>query len=151
MAESSVIKTQEDLDRWGKFLAAQPLPMTVAYTKGSKRTNPQNALVHKWFAEIAVHRGDTTATDVKAECNLQFGKDIMMEDEEWASAFGYFFEPLSYQAKLKAIKVFDIPFTRKMTVPQLTGYMDEMAREYRSQGIFLTDPELRGYGETNRD
>lgn len=41
--------------------------------------------------------------------------------------------------------VFDIPFTRRMSSPQLRGYMDEMGREYRQRGVYLTDPELQGY------
>lgn len=142
---SKVIKTQEDLARWVDFLNAQPLPITVAQTAGAKRTNPQNALVHRWFGEIAAHFGDKTAKEVKAECNLMFGLDIMRQDADWASAFDYIFQSLSYAAKIKAIMVFDIPFTRKMTVPQLTQYMDEMGREYRGRGVYLTDPELRGW------
>ena len=142
---TKVLKTPEDLEQWVKFLTAQTLPITVAQTAGAKRTNPQNKLVHKWFGEIAAHRGDTTLAEVKAECNLQFGLDIMNENEEWRDAFGYLFQSLNYKSKLKAIRVLDIPFTRKMTVPQLTQYMDEMGREYRSQGVYLTDPELQGY------
>lgn len=144
---TKVIKTPEDLEQWVKFLTAQTLPITVAQTAGAKRTNPQNALVHKWFGEIAAHCGDKTAREIKAECNLQFGLDIMNQDSAWEKAFGYIFGNLSYPAKIKAIMVFDIPFTRKMTVPQLTQYMDEMGREYRSQGVYLTDPELQKYQE----
>ena len=142
---TKVLKTEADLAQWVKFLTAQTLPITVAQTAGAKRTNPQNALVHKWFGEIAAHCGDKTAKEVKAECNLEFGLDIMRQDEAWAKAFDYIFQSLSYSAKIKAIMVFDIPFTRKMTVPQLTGYIDEMGREYRQRGVYLTDPELQGY------
>jgi len=142
---TKVLKTEVDLAQWVKFLTAQTLPITVAQTAGAKRTNPQNALVHKWFGEIAAHCGDKTAKEVKAECNLEFGLDIMRQDEAWSKAFDYIFQSLSYPAKIKAIMVFDIPFTRNMTVPQLTGYMDEMGREYRQRGVYLSDPELRGY------
>ena len=45
--------------------------------------------------------------------------------------------------------VFDIPFTRKMRVPQLTLYMDEMGRYWRGQGVYLTDPELQKYQGEN--
>ena len=142
---TKVLKTPEDLEQWVKFLTAQTLPITVAQTAGAKKTNPQNRTIHMWFNEIAAHCGDKTEREVKAECNLQFGLDIMTQNEDWSKAFGYIFGNLSYAAKIKAIMVFDIPFTRKMTVPQLTQYMDEMGREYRSQGVYLTDPELQGY------
>lgn len=142
---TKVLKTPEDLAQWVTFLTAQTLPITVAQTAGAKKTNAQNKTIHMWFGEIAAHCGDKTAKEVKAECNLEFGLDIMRQDVEWASAFDYIFQSLSYPAKIKAIMVFDIPFTRKMTVPQLTGYMDEMGREYRQRGVYLTDPELQGY------
>ena len=142
---TKVIKTPEDLEQWVKFLTAQTLPITVSQTAGDKRTNPQNDTVHMWFAEIAAHCGDKTAKEVKAECHLEFGLDIMRQDAEWASAFDYLFQSLSHPAKVKAIMVFDIPFTRRMTVPKLRKYMDEMLREYRQRGVYLTDPELQGY------
>lgn len=140
-----VLKTPDDLAQWVDFLTGQPLPITVAQTAGAKKTNPQNRTIHLWFAQIADHSGDRTAREVKAACNLEFGLGIMRENEDWAAAFDYIFQNLSYPAKIKAIMVFDIPFTRKMTVPQLKGYMDEMMREYRTRGVFLIDPSLRGY------
>ena len=142
---TKVIKTPDDLAQWVKFLTAQTLPITVAQTPGAKKTNPQNRTIHLWFGEIAAHFGDKTAKEVKAECNLEFGLDIMRKNADWAKAFDYIFQSLSYPAKIKAIMVFDIPFTRKMTAPQLSGYMDEMGREYRHRGVYLTDPELQGY------
>lgn len=145
---SRVIKTQGDLEGWFKFLSLQPMPMTVSQTKGAKRTRPQNRTIHLWFGEIAAYMGDRTADEVKAECNLRFGLPILTRDDaEWSSAFGYIFNSLSYPAKLKAIRVLDVPFTRRMTVKQLTEYMDAMQVEYRGQGIHLTDPELMKYGE----
>ncbi|QDP54171.1 MAG: hypothetical protein GOVbin4685_31 [Prokaryotic dsDNA virus sp.] len=141
------MKTEEDRERLVKYINFRGLPFTAAIADGVKRTNPQNALVHKWFAEIASHMGDRTAEEVKAHCNLTYGLDIMMRDPDWSSAFEYIFQSLSHAAKLKAIRVLDIPFTRKMRVPELKEYMDQMMRDYREMGIFLTDPELRGYDQ----
>lgn len=143
---SRVIKTEEDRAAWIEFLAAQNLPMTVSKLAGVKRSLPQNAILHKWMMEVAAYYGDRTPGEVKAECNLTFGRPILARDNpEWEAAFGYIFDNLSYQAKLKAIRVLDIPFTRQMTVSQLTEYLDGMLSTYRSQGIFLTDPNLQGY------
>ena len=143
--ETRIVKTDEDRERLVKYINFRGLPFTAAIADGVKRTNPQNALVHKWFGEIAAHMGDQTAAEVKAHCNLTYGLDIMMRDPDWSSAFEYIFQSLSHAAKLKAIRVLDIPFTRKMKVPELKEYMDQMSRDYREMGIFLTDPELRGY------
>lgn len=115
--------------------------------RAEQRTNAQNRLIHRWFADIARHHsfGETEA-DIKAECNLMFGRPILARDNpEWDSAFGYIFDALSKPAKLKAIRVLDVPFTRKMGVKQLTEYMDEMQRFYAQQGVVLTDPEARKY------
>jgi hypothetical protein len=143
--ETRIVKTDDDLERLIKYLRFRSKPFTASIADGVKRTNPQNNLVHKWFAEIARHTGDQTESEVKAECNLTYGLDIMRQDPEWDSAFGYLFDNLSHAAKLKAIRVLDIPFTRKMKVPELKGYMDQMQRDYREMGVYLTDPELRGY------
>lgn len=142
------MKTDEDRERLVKYINFRGLPFTAAIADGEKRTNPQNNTVHMWFEEIARHMGDQTAAEVKAHCNLTYGLGIMMRDPDWSSAFEYIFQSLSHAAKLKAIRVLDIPFTRKMKVPELTEYMDLMSRDYREMGIFLTDPELRKYDET---
>lgn len=124
------------------FIASAPQPYTVTFSKDRDRTSAQNNLVHKWFAEIAKQRGDTTAQEVKAECNLTYGRPILdRDDDEWSAAFGYIFGQLNHAAKLKAIRVLDIPFTRRMTVAQLTEYMDQMAADYRQQGFRLTQPD----------
>lgn len=141
-----VIKTPEQMAHWVAFLKSHPVPCSVSVTKGVKRTDAQNRTLHGWFGEIALALGDTTPAEVKARCNLQYGRPILDRDNpEWASAFGYLFEALSYEAKLKAIRVLDLPFTRLMNVAQLSEYMDQMRRDYTEQGIYLTDPDLRGY------
>jgi hypothetical protein len=149
-AETRIVKTDDDLDRLIKYIRFRSKPFTAVITDGAKRSLNQNSLVHKWFSEIARHMGDRTDAEVKAECNLTYGLEIMRQDPEWDSAFGYLFDSLPYAAKLKAIRVLDVPFTRKMKVSELKGYMDQMQRDYREMGIFLTDPDLRGYEDLNR-
>lgn len=143
--ETRIVKTEEDRERLVKYINFRGLPFTAAIADGVKRTNPQNNTIHLWFAQIAQHLGDQSIAEVKADCNLTYGKDIMMRDPEWASVFGYLFESLSRPAKLKAIRVLDVPFTRKMKVPELREYMDQMMKDYREMGIFLVDPSLKGY------
>ncbi|MEH6504972.1 MAG: hypothetical protein V7786_01765 [Sulfitobacter litoralis] len=115
--------------------------------KAEMRTNAQNRLVHRWFADIARHHsfGESEA-DIKAECNLMFGRPILSRDDpEWESVFGYIFDALNKPSKLKAIRVLDVPFTRRMGVKQLTEYMDQMSRFFAEQGVILTDPDARRY------
>lgn len=138
MSETRSIRDEQEARALAEYLMAAPKPVTVTITSGPRRSLSQNALLHVWFSTIAKHLGDQTEHEVKAFCNLTYGRPIKMRDEpEWARAFGYIFDGLSYAAKLKAIRVLDIPFTRSMSAPQLTEYMDQMQRDYAEQGIIL--------------
>jgi hypothetical protein len=113
---------------------------------GEARTSAQNRLVHQWFADVSRAAVGTTEAEVKAACNLTYGRPILARDDpEWEAAFGYLFDRLNHAAKLKAIRLLDVPFTRRMKVKQLTEYMDQMQRDYAEAGICLTDPEVRKY------
>ena len=136
------ITDSEGLGKALSFVACAEQPFTLTFSRETARTSAQNRLLHKWFAEIAKQKGDETAAEVKAFCNLTYGRPILdRDDPEWSAAFGYIFGQLNHAAKLKAIRVLDIPFTRKMATAQLSEYMDQMARDYREQGYRLTDPE----------
>lgn len=129
-------------------LGREAFPFSVTVSRDKKRTDAMNRTIHKWFSEIAKQQGDRTALEVKAECNLLYGVPIKRrDDQEWAEAFGAIFDSLNYAAKLKALRVLDVPVTRDMKVKQLCEYMDQMCRDYREAGFFLTDPELRKYQE----
>lgn len=109
------------------------------------RTTEQNALLHKWFVQIATQKGDETMLDVKGYCNLTYGRPIKVRDDpEWNAVFGYLFDRLGHEKKLKAIRVLDVPFTRNMNVSQLSEYMDAMSRDYRQEGFVLAQPEDQG-------
>ena len=136
------ITDSEGLGKALSFVACAEQPFVLTFAKDRDRTSAQNRLLHKWFAEIAKQKGDETAADVKAFCNLTYGRPILdRDDEEWRAAFGYIFDQLNHAAKIKAIRVLDIPFTRKMRVEQLSEYMDQMGKDYREAGFRLTDPE----------
>ncbi len=114
---------------------------------GEARTKAQNRLIHRWFGDIAKQIGGQSAADIKAECNLTYGRPILARDDpEWEQAFGYIFDALNRPAKLKAIRVLDVPFTRRMRVAQLTEYMTQMRRDYEEAGMRLTDPEEKKWG-----
>lgn len=132
-------------------LANVQQPFTIAVKQGKQRSNRYNRTLHMWFKEIAQQRRDVTEAEVKAECNLTYGRPILdRDDEEWSSAFGYIFDSLNHASKLKAIRVLDIPFTRKMTTKQLNEYTEQMLRDYRDAGFRLTDPEMQGIEEMMR-
>lgn len=136
------IRTSDDLGQWITHLGNMRLPFTASTVVGSKRSEEQNRTIHKWFGEIAAQRGDMSPQEVKAECNLKYGLPIMQRDDaEWAAVFGHLFRGLDYEKKCIAIRIMDVPFTRRMKVKQLTEYMDQLSRDERARGTILTDPE----------
>lgn len=110
------------------------------------RTLAQNRLIHRWFADISRALVGVSPADVKADCNLKYGRPILLRDDpEWQAVFDYLFRTVNDEAKKKAIRVLDVPFTRRMTVKQLTEYMNQMQQDYAEAGISLTDPDARKY------
>lgn len=139
---SSTIRTPEQRVELIAQIEAMELPFSVTTKKGANRTEEQNRTIHKWFGEIAAARQDVTALEVKAECNLEFGLPIMQRDDpEWAAVFGHIFRGLDYEKKLKAIRVMDVPFTRRMKVKQLTEYMEQVMQQAAERGHFITIPK----------
>lgn len=145
---SRILRTDSDREWWVRFLAAQPLPITVTAIKGAKRSLPQNATAAKWYAEIAAETGDTPIA-VKALCKHQFGLLIMQaENPAWVAEWEPLYGPLDYQRRLKLFEV--IPLTSKFTTRQMAAYMDAVQKTYTAQGIRLTDPEMQKYQQEMR-
>lgn len=143
--DKRTLHTAHDTARLIADIKGKTLPIMVAIRDGVDRTSEQNRLVHRWFKDISNWLGDMSEADVKAQCNLEYGRPILARDDpEWEAAFGYVFDALNLPSKLKAIRVLDVPFTRRMGVKQLTEYMDQMGRDYREQGVPLCDPDMRG-------
>lgn len=119
----------------------------VVYIGGAKdnRSDAQNRMIHKWFRDIEQQVEGESFYDIKAYCNLTYGRPILARDDpEWDAVFGFLFDVLTMEKKLKAVRKLDVPFTRRMSVDQLSEYMDQMMRDYIEMGIRLTDPELQG-------
>lgn len=128
------------------MLRGRKLPITVTWTQGAPRPTAQNRLAQRWFTDIATQLGDQTHEDVRAECKLRFGVPILRaENEAFRISYDRVIKALQYEDKLAAIKAFDLPVTRLMTVKQMTAFMDEMQRHWSAQGVRLTDPEALKY------
>jgi len=142
VAKTRTIEHEKDLEVLVTQLRDEKKPFRVVILQGAGRSVDQNALVHKWFGEIARQRGDCDMMDVKAECNLAFGAPILQRDDE---VWGRFWRAinLSHGQRIKAFKLGYVQCTSLMTTGQLTEYMDAMSRHYRGEGFRLTDPEGR--------
>lgn len=109
------------------------------------RTAAQNALLHKWFGEIAAQRGDVTRDQVKGQCHKKYGLPIRLENEVFAYLWGKTGALLSYEKQCILLASGEFKISSGMNVKQLSEYMDPMSRDYREQGVMLTDPNMRGY------
>ena len=147
---SRILRDELDKEAWAAFIAAQPCPVTVTLEHGEGRTLSQNALVHKWYGEIAKQTGDRTAAQVKGQCHLEYGVPIKMRDPSWAWVWAQISKRLDYEQQCKVFEKGILAMTRVMTVKELTEYMDAVSQAYRAQGIRLTDPEEMKYQDAFR-
>lgn len=144
-----ILRDERDRAAWVRFLAAQPLPMTVSAIKGAKRSLPQNSLFHDWVNIIAQETGQSQA-EAKAEIKLRFGRPILERDNpEWAAKWHPLYSPLPYPMQLRLFEA--LPVTSAMTTRQMAELMGAVQREYTAQGIALTDPEMMRLEAHRRD
>lgn len=143
---TKIIREPIHVEALANMLRGRKLPITVTWTQGAPRSTAQNRLAQRWFTDIATQLGDQTHEDVRAECKLRFGVPILRaENEAFRLSYDRVLKALPYEEKLAAIKAFDLPVTRLMTVKQMTAFMDEMQRHWTAQGVRLTDPEALKY------
>ena len=143
---SRALKTEADLDGWINALRSQPLPLTVSFVRGAKRSNPQNRTFNKWYAEIAAQLDDLSPAEVRAQCKLMHGVPILRRDDAaFRLTYDASFKPLAYETKLNLFVALEPAVTSKMTVKQVSEYMGEMQRHYLPMGIQLTDPDAQKY------
>ena len=147
-----IIRQPDHADQLAAMLRGRKLPITVTWTQGAPRSNDQNRLAQRWFTDVATQLGDQTHEDVRAECKLRFGVPILRaENEAFRISYDRVLKRLSYEEKLAAVKAFDLPVTRLMSVKQMSAFMDEMQRHWSGQGVRLTDPEAMKYEQEFQD
>jgi len=128
-------------DRLGRI----PLPFTVTVGPAGVRTLSQNALMHKWFGEVAKQRGDVDMLDVKGECHQKWGLAIKRRCPQFAWIWAQTGAKLPHEKQCKLLASGNLNVSSSMTKPELSEYMDAMSREYRQRGFRLTDPDFMKY------
>jgi C-terminal processing protease CtpA/Prc len=143
---TKVLRDPGHVDALSVLLKGRKLPITVTWAQGASRSSSQNRLAQRWFTDIALQLGDQTHEEVRAECKLTIGVPILRaENEAFRLSYDRTMKHLPYEEKLAAVKAFDLPVTRLMTVKQMTDFMDQMQRHWSGQGVRLTDPEALKY------
>lgn len=107
------------------------------------RTAEQNRLQFLWYKEAEL-QGDQTSPEYRAECKLHFGVPILRaEDEEFRNIYDKVIRPLPYDCKLAMMREpIDFPVTSRMTVKQLSNYLNQVQSHFQSIGFELTEPEV---------
>lgn len=140
---SRIIRDEKARDELARFICTLPAPFTVTWAKGAKRSDHQNRTFHMWCGQVAAQTFQSAA-EVKAFCKLTWGEPILAaENADWLEKWKGLYSPLPYAKQLVLFEC--IPVTSVMTTRQKSALMDAMRREYATQGIVLTDPEIRKY------
>ena len=142
---SRTVITAEQAAQVARFVEGLPIPFTLTWREGAKRSLSANALLHKWYGEAAHQLGDVTAIQVKGRCHVQYGLPIRLRDEVFAWVWSKTGARLSYEKQCALFERGALAMTSEMTPKELSEYMDAMARDFRAQGLVLTDPEERKY------
>lgn len=107
----------------------------------AKRSLSQNALLHKWFGEVAAHYGDRTAKQVKGECHHKYALDYRLADPVFEWVWKHSGAGLPYEKQCGLLASETLGVSSKLKVGELKSYMDQMHRDYAAQGVHLTLPE----------
>ena len=143
---TKILREDRHIDALAVLLRAIDPPITVSWTKGDPRSGAQNRLAQRWFSDIARQSGDRTHEDVRADCKLRHGVPILRDgNEAFCASYDRVLMHLGHEEKLAAIKAFDLPVTRLMTVKQMTAFMDAVHAEFAALGVRLTDPDALKY------
>lgn len=146
MTITRIIRSRDDAKALARLVEARGYPQAVTIAAGESRSSLQNRLAQRWFSDIVRQLGEQTHDEVRAFCKLHFGVPILRaENEAFKSSYDRIIRPLEYAEKLEAIRVFDLPVSRLMSVKQMTQFMDAMQRHWTAQGVRLTDPESLKY------
>ena len=137
--------TPDETAHLAERLGRIPLPFTVTVGPAGVRTLSQNALLHKWFGEVAKQRGDVDMIDVKGECHHQWGLPIKRRCPQFAWIWKQTGAKLPYEKQCKLLASGNLNVSSSMNKPELSEYMDAMSRDHRQRGFRLTDPDFLKY------
>ena len=104
------------------------------------RSDKQNALSFKLYEHVSIVRKEDTILGVRCFCKYKFGVPILIADDpEMMDYFKTVFEHLSYESRIKAVR--HIPVTSLMKVKQFARYLDNVYKNYESEGMTMPKPD----------
>ena len=136
------ITTAEQAKKLADALTGLSVPYTVTVREGKVRSLDQNALLHKWFGEIA-KQGDMSASEVKGCCHHEYGLPIRLRDPQFAWLWNNSAAKLPYEKRCAVLASGQFQISSRMNTKELSEYMDAMDRTYTGLGVHFTKPEDR--------
>lgn len=139
MAEGFKINSEESLANavlWLTGLFNKHKYVKLSAITG-KRSLDQNALVYKWYSQIAEQKQDITPLDARYQTKLHIGVPILLAgNEAFAASWNKFVRrAATYEEKIAFMQFIDV--TSIMNSTQMTKYLDQMQVYWRKEGIFL--------------
>ena len=105
------------------------------------RTKNQNALLHKWFGQIAEYHGDRSAKDVKGQCHHEWALEIRLRDPKFAWVWERTGALLEYEKQCALLASETLGISSRMATKELKEYMDLIEARYRPLGVQLAHPK----------
>lgn len=135
-------KTQKESDTFLETVGDTYLPIAKKVLRrfSFSRTTNQNALVHKWFGQIAAHE-KRTASEVKGECHRKWGLPIRLRSDQFAWVWEHSGARLNYEQQCKLLASGVLCISSGMTTKELGEYMTEIEQHYRPLGVPLAYPK----------
>ena len=113
---------------------------TLDIKTGKKRTLPQNAISHRWYALVSRIEKEYDPEEVKCLCKWHKGVPILRaDDEEYNQICVEVLDPLPYEARIKAMKYF--PVTSLFNTEQFTEYLEAVQRNYAGRVLLTFEEE----------
>ena len=140
------VKTEADLKMATKamevaLLMGEPYQVEIKnlQTATERRKAAQSNLSFAWYKDAARQKVDMTAADIRAYCKLHIGVAIRQESEDFRQEYNAKIKNrYSYEEKLEMmLPPWELPITSKMSVKQMTTYLNEMDRIFSEHGIIL--------------
>lgn len=129
----------------GKVALAPEGSRVVITDAKEQRTTQQNRTLHMWFGEVAKQKADLDALEVKGMCHRQWGLTIKLRCPQFSWIWERTGVHLTYEKQCKLLASGVLNVSSSMSVDELSEYMEAMSRHFRSDGVYLTDPDLRKY------
>lgn len=119
--------------------AEPPHYLRISISTGRDRSLESNALLHKWFGEIAEQRGENTPAEVKVICKRKFFIPILRAEDEQFNSMISELTGMTEEMKMKLIEL--LPVTSVCSSKQMARGMDDMFLHYSEMGVELTIPD----------